>query len=393
MNYEPLRVLQVTDSLHFGGGERHVVELSTALVRRGYSVTVACSVRGGLWDALPAEGVAVRPLMRRLVKRRVSLAYAWKLRRLIRQGGFDIVHSHMYASAVATAVATLGTGVPFVHTEHSEAAWRGWRARLVSRWVYRRATRMIAVTGIIRERMTAQDAAPPGRVGVIPGTVQLLQIDRTDALARLPGKLWGKRLVGVVARLMPEKGVATFVEAAARLALGLPGVEFIIVGDGPLRPELEALSERLGSPVHFLGFRPDARSLISLLDVLAVPSVSEGTPLVILEALSSSVPVVATRVGGIPEQLRHGVDGLLVPPSDPVELAEALSRVLTDVPLAKRLGESGPLAVASRFSHDEMVRQTIGVYVAALGKSQPAVSPAPQPGPACPPGVRATSIP
>ncbi|MDQ3943130.1 MAG: glycosyltransferase family 4 protein, partial [Actinomycetota bacterium] len=121
----PIRLLLVVDSLEVGGAERHVVDLAVMLAREGYEVMVACSVAGGLSEALGEANVPVRPLLDTLVKRRVSVAFARELRRLIREERFDLVHAHIYASATAAAIAVLGTGVPLLVTEHTEALWQG----------------------------------------------------------------------------------------------------------------------------------------------------------------------------------------------------------------------------------------------------------------------------
>jgi glycosyltransferase involved in cell wall biosynthesis len=120
--------LLVTDSLDVGGAERYVVDLAVALRGKGYEVAVACSVAGALSDPLDRSKIPVRPLLRRLVKRRTSMAFAWKLRRLLKAERFDLVHAHVYASAAAAAIATSGTGVPLVITEHTEGPWRTRRA-------------------------------------------------------------------------------------------------------------------------------------------------------------------------------------------------------------------------------------------------------------------------
>jgi glycosyltransferase involved in cell wall biosynthesis len=180
---------------------------------------------------------------------------------------------------------------------------------------------------------------------------------------------WGKGpLIGRVARLQPEKGIDTFLRAAARVAPLFPEASFLVVGDGPLMEELVALSERLGlgRRVHFLGYRSDARAIIGLLDVLVVSSLSDGAPLVVLEAMGAGVPVVASAVGGIPEQIRHDGEGLLVPPGDPVALSDALLCLLRDPAYARRLGEAGRRRAVSEFGYAILLRRVEAVYRAAL---------------------------
>ena len=360
-------MLLVVDSLETGGAERQVVDLAVALRRKGYEVAVACSVAGELSDVLGDAGIPVHPLLRRLVKRRLSVAYAWRLRRLLRRERFDLVHAHIYASTTAAAIATLGTGVPLVITEHTEASWQGWRARWISRWVYRQAKHIIAVSTPIERRLIERDGLSPDRITVIPNAVVPSSEVRSDAHPALPAGL--RPLVGVVARLQREKGVANFLEAAARVAPLLPEAHFVIAGDGPLRQELEILAENLGlkSRIRFLGFRSDASALIESMDVLVVPSLTEGSPLVTLEAMAAGVPVVASAVGGIPDQIRHDKEGLLVPPGDTEALGEALLDLLRDPDRARRLGEAGRNRAASQFNHETMVHRIEDVYHTVLG--------------------------
>jgi glycosyltransferase involved in cell wall biosynthesis len=363
----PVRLLLVVDSLEVGGAERHVVDLAVALAREGYEATVACSIAGELSEPLEEANVPVRPLLDKLVKRRVSVAFARELRRLIKEERFDLVHAHIYASAAAAAIATLGLGVPLVITEHTEALWQGRRERWTSRRIYRRAQHIIAVSSAIRQRLIERDAVPQERITVIHNAV----IPAPDAPpSALPDDLREGPLVGVVARLQPEKGVADFLKAAARVSAAFPEARFLVAGDGPLREELFALAEHLGvgERVRFLGYRADARALIGLLDVLVVPSLTEGAPLIVLEAMAAGIPVVASAVGGIPDQIRHDKEGLLVPAGDPAALGDALLELLQDPARARSLGEAGRLRADSEVSHATMVRRIEAVYRAALGR-------------------------
>lgn len=364
----PIRLLLVVDSLDVGGAERHVVDLAVALRRKGYEVTVACSTIGALSGVLAEASIPVRALLHRPVKRRLSAAFAHRLRRLVKEGRFDLVHAHVYASATAAAVATTGTGVPLVITEHTEAPWRGRRALWISRWLYRRAEHVIAVSSAIQRRLIVTDDVPPARINVIPNAVSPVASTPPVDPPALPIELREGPLVGVIARLQPEKGVAAFLKAAARVSSLFPKAHFLVVGDGPLRQELLTLAKRLGvrERVHFLGFRPDARTIIEYLDVLVVPSLSEGSPLVVLEGMAAGVPVVASAVGGIPDQIRHEREGLLIPPGDPAALDDALLNLLRDPAHARSLGEAGRRRAASEFGYATMVRRIEAVYRAAL---------------------------
>lgn len=376
---EAVRLLLVVDSLEVGGAERHVVDLAAALRRKGHEVAVACSAAGELSDLLGAANVPLRVLLDRLVKRRVSVTYTRRLRRLVKEQRFDLVHAHIYASAAASALATLGTGVPLVVTEHTEGAWQGRRAHLVSRLIYRRARRMIAVSSPIRERLIERDGVHPKKISLIPNAVIPASDTNPGASGALPDEWQEGPLIGAVARLQPEKGISNLLKAAARVSPSCPEARFLIIGDGPLREELLRLADRLGlrERVRFLGHRADARALIGLLDVLVVPSLTEGTPLIVLEAMAAGVPVVASAVGGIPDQVRQDKEGLLVPPDDTAALGDALLELLQDPEAARLLGEAGRQRADSGFAHAAMVRKTEAVYQAALGRP-PAQSAAPE---------------
>lgn len=361
------RLLLVVDSLDVGGAERHVVDLALALRRVGHEVTVACSVAGALSELLAEADVPVRTLMDQLVKRHVSLAYARGLARLVREERFDLVHAHIYASEAAAAIATLGTDIPLVVTQHTEALWQNRRTRLVNQRFCRRAARVIAVSDAVQRRLVERDNIPPEKITMIPNAVPAASEARC-AVQPLPDEWREGPLVGVVARLHPDKGVANFLKAASRVAPLFPKARFIVAGDGPLREELEGLVRRLGlGNAHFLGFRADSRALTGMLDILVVPSLTEGAPLVVLEAMAAGIPVVATAVGGIPDQIRHGEEGLLVPPRDPVALGDALLKLLRNPDLAQRMGNAGLRRTAIEFSHAKMVARVEAVYHAALG--------------------------
>ena len=359
-NRQRLRVLCVADSLDVGGAEHHVVGLASALLEAGHEVVLACSIEGSLATTARQSGVQVRPLLQRLVKRRVSPSYARALKKLLAEHDFDLVHAHMYASAAAAALATRHRSEPLVLTEHSQAAWRGRTARLCSRLLYRRAARIIAVSDQIRRRLIDQDCVPDTRIDVIPNALPKLE---REPFASVPHERPGP-VVGVVARLQPEKGVVYVLRAATQVVKHQPRARFVIVGDGPERARLTNLAAQLGLAAHviFLGFRPDATSMIPSFDVLAVPSLSEGTPLVVLEGMAAGVPLVASAVGGIPEQVRHGEQGLLVPPQNPDALAQALLAVLGDRALGQRLGAAGRARVATHYAYPAMLRRTLAVY-------------------------------
>jgi glycosyltransferase involved in cell wall biosynthesis len=361
----------VVDSLHAGGGaERYVVDLARELRRRRFDVAVACSVTGLLRAELTAAGIPVHGLSDHLAKRRFDLRYALSLRDLVRAGRFDLVHAHVYASIAAAAFATAGTATPLVVTEHTEAPWRGLGARLASRLAYRRAARVTTVSEAIRDAIVDDFGEPSRKVTFVRNAVAPHDGSRPAALPR-SCQDDDALLIGRVARLQPEKGMEVFVDAAARLAPDWPRAQFLVIGDGPLRRPLERQAEQLGvgDRVHFLGYRRDGRALIANLDVLAISSHSDGSPLAILEAMAAGVPVVASETGGIPDQVRDGVDGLLVSPGDPAALAGALESLLRDEDRIRAMGAAAQRHAEVEFGYPLMVDRIERVYSSAAARA------------------------
>jgi glycosyltransferase involved in cell wall biosynthesis len=359
-------VLLVVDSLDGGGGaERHVSDLAIALSDRGHAVKVACSSGGELAAGLSRAGVPVFTWGERVVKRRLSFGYAAWLHGLLAEAPVEIVHAHLFASATAAAAAAADVDVPFVLTDHTEGPWRGATARWLSRLAYRRADAVIAVSSAIERQLVDGYSVPPERVSMVLPVPPARQAPGW----RRPRHGRHRPLVGRVARLQPEKGCDVFVRAAARVAEEVPNARFVLIGSGPLRGALATLTHRLGigGRVELLGYRPDARALIGALDLLAVSSLSDGSPLVVVEAMAAGVPIVATAVGGIPDQLHHGREGLLVPPGDPAALAAAMTTVLRDPRGAARMGAAGRHRAAD-LRHDRMVGAIEGVYRAARAR-------------------------
>jgi glycosyltransferase involved in cell wall biosynthesis len=361
----------VTDSLQPGGAERHVVDLATALARRGHDVTIACSTGGALQRDAEIGGVRVEPLMDKLVKRRYSAAFARRLGTLVTSGEFDLVHAHVYASTSAAAEAVAGVAVPLVITEHTEAPWRGLQERSVSRATYARADHILAVSTAIRTQLLREFGVPARKASYVPNAI--VALSEPQLAQPLPSGCDHARLVGRVARLQPEKGIEVFLRAAAALAPRAPDVRFLVVGAGPVRGRLETLCRRLAitDRVYFLGHRPDARAIIATLDILVVSSLNDGSPLVVLEAMASATPILASRTGGIPDQLRDGVDGLLVTPGSARALATAMERLLGDPDGARLLAASARRRVRSRFRYDTMLGAVERTYRIALERRAP----------------------
>ena len=322
-----LKVVHVCDSFEIGGAQKHVIGLAAATQQLGVRCYLAVATDGPFRELAVEARLPHRVFGLSSVRRRYSTRYVEAIRTYLDQVGADVVHGHIFASAVAAAEAAQAVGVPFVVTQHSLARWRTQRDLVRVAQAYRRAALIIAVSVEIADAVCAIEPTASQRVIVMPNVPLPTPDPLSDSGFRLPPR----PRVLCAARLVPEKDVRTLLAALARLASAGRGVSGVVVGDGPQRAELEreAIALGIAHMVDFVGPMILTQRHIRAFDVVAVPSVSEGSPLIVLEARAAGVPIVATAVGGIPSLIRDRVEALLVPPQDPDALANAIADVLS----------------------------------------------------------------
>jgi len=192
--------------------------------------------------------------------------------------------------------------------------------------------------------------------------------DDSEHLRRDLGVSTEAMLVGMVAFLAPQRGVREFIRAAHSVVRAAPSVQFVLVGDGPMREEAEALRRelRLDDHLRLVGEVDSTRDLISSFDILVVASLSEGSSVVAMEAMVAGKPVVATNVGGLPEVVADGETGIIVEPGNSAALADAIVRLVGDPQKTAQIGEKGRQRAATKFNIDDMVERTKGVYADCL---------------------------
>jgi glycosyltransferase involved in cell wall biosynthesis len=247
---------------------------------------------------------------------------------------------------------------------HPRAAQPAYRALT---WLGNRATDLvIANSEAVRRHAVHAEGIASERVVIIPNGVDLQRFGGgpDPSLRASLGLDAGAPLVGVTANLLDYKGHGYFLDAWRSVRRADPRAQALLIGDGPLREELEGRIRALdlGGSVRLLGSRPDVPALLALVDLVAHPSLEEGFPNAVLEAMAAGKPVVATAVGGTPEAVVHGETGLLVPARDSGALAEAMTRVLACPAEARALGEAGRRRVAERFGLAAMVRRHEALY-------------------------------
>ncbi|MEM9414381.1 MAG: glycosyltransferase [Planctomycetota bacterium] len=341
---------------------------------------------GPLGEQLRSEGFEVVELHRRPgVDRRAMRA----VRAAVRAHGIGLLHAHQYtpffyASTGRGPLPFRGRRIPILFTEHGRHTpdRRSTKRVLANKLLLAKHDRVTAVSGFVRQALIDNEAISAGRIetiynGIDPGPQPPEAVDGIDAARAAAREAFGvdadAPVVVQAARFHPVKDHATALRAW-RLVLEargdtLPGARLVFLGDGPLRGELEALSEQLGiaEAVRFVGRVPDVRALLPGADVAMLSSLSEGLSVSLLEAMAASLPVVATDVGGNPELVVEGETGLLAPRGDAEALAMHLTALLSDPPRRQTLGSAGRARLLQHFTAEQMHTAYAQHYDALLG--------------------------
>jgi glycosyltransferase involved in cell wall biosynthesis len=384
-----VKIVRVLTRMNIGGPTIHAVLLTAGLNGgRFRSVLVAGEVQpeeGDMSDLANAHGV---PLLRipglgRSIRLRDDVRALWRLYCLLRRERPDVLHTHMAKAGTLARFAGWLAGVPVrVHTYHGHvldgyfSPLQSRLAALAERMLARLSSAVVVVSPAVRHDLVERfHIAPSEKTVVVSLGFDLspyLSSHRKDAILRRSlGLAADTPLVGIVGRMVPVKNHALFLEAAREVHRHRPQVHFVLVGGGELQPELRRLAEQLGlrEVVHFVGWQRQMERVYPDLDALVLTSKNEGTPVVLIEAMACGVPVVATRVGGVPDVVEHGRTGLLVPANDVEGVASAVLDLLEDRRQAQRLGRAGRESVRERFSVQRLLRDTEALYERLLMQS------------------------
>ncbi len=372
----PLKVLHICHSLHTGGLERIVVEMVRRGPEHGFTSQVATLSPGGELAAL------VEKLGGRWCSLDKRAGLDWRLvgriRKLARRMDADLLHAHNEGAGLYAGLAGRLGGRPVLCTRHGlsfGAGSRGAWLRRAAGWLCRRT---VCVGRDVLRLAREKDHLPASRLALIPNGVDC-EVFAPDPAARdrLRSELGvepGQPVVISVGRLAPEKDYGLLLAAMAVMEKGgrAAGAQalLLLVGQGPERPGLEKLAGELGlgSRVRFLGDRRDVPALLNAADVFALSSLSEGVPMALLEAMSCGLPVAATAVGGVPEVVEHGRNGLLVHRREAADLAQALSQLLDEPDRARELGRAARERVLEHFSLEAMLGAYAALYRGLAGK-------------------------
>ncbi|MCK4413482.1 MAG: glycosyltransferase [Candidatus Eisenbacteria sp.] len=361
------RVIHLIKATGIAGAERHLLDLLPELRARECDARLLVLVEPreplpGFLDAAHERGVPAESLV---IRGDCDVGLWARLVRHFRRERPTIVHTHLIHADFHGIPAARHARVPTVVTTRHDGNdfRRRLPIRIVNRWLWRRVDAGIAASHALqRFSRDVEGARVPIRV--IHHGIAAIPPEDPGAVRAALGLARDALVVGIVSRLTEQKGVADGIDAFAAVASSNPQASLLIAGDGPARRSLERHAEALGprARVRFLGWRTDSRAVIAALDLLIAPSLREGFGLGVLEAMARGVPVLATRVGGIPEIVIDGETGLLVPPADPRALAGGLGRLLADPALRTQLGAAGLDRARGYFSLERMADQTLAVY-------------------------------
>jgi glycosyltransferase involved in cell wall biosynthesis len=385
-----IRLLKFLTLFGIGGTERQVVNLIRMLDRTRFTPAFGCLKRWGhfLGDIEQQQiPVAEYPISKLYMPS--TFRQQLRLARDMRRDGIQIFHSYNFYANVFAVPAARMAGVPVVIASIRDTGLGITPAKLrLHNMVCRLADCVLVNAEAVRQWLIDMGHRPE-KITVIHNGLDPSAFAQPQGGAQVRRELdlpAEAPLVVVLARLVPSKGIESFIEAAAAVNRRFPDVRFLIVGDlhahnaeggivrdGSYMETLRGLAARLGvgERVIFTGFRSDVSELLSQAAVSVLPSLSgEGLPNALMESMAAGVPVVATRVGGSAEVVgEDGSAGIMVPPRDPQALSEAMIAVLEDGELARRLGQSARQRMRERFSLEHMVRQTENLYAGMLDRS------------------------
>ncbi len=384
MDYPPVRLFAIIAASGAGGAEEVFASLLRKLDSERFEITVACHGEGILLPEFRRHARAVWSMDLLRVGRPATVR---RLVRLIRETRSQIVHTHLWTADVLGGLAARCAGVP--HKVSSVAGSyflpigvEGWRRRRrlamsrTYRGVYRWFDRVIAPSAFVATDLVHRPgwSVPPRKLRVIHNGVDLARVDRAIAAGAAdnsPRLAEMRCVIATVANFYAIKGHECLLRAMPAVVARCPGVQLVLAGRGDTRREMEQLADRLGlgSRVSFRGEVGSALELMRDADLVVLPSLSEGLPITLLEAMAMGRPVVATRTGGIPEVVDHGTTGTLVPPRDPDALSRAIIEALLDPARVARMARHASTVVREHFSADRMVRETAALYDALVGRS------------------------
>jgi glycosyltransferase involved in cell wall biosynthesis len=367
-----LRILQVVDGFRLGGAEKKLWELIANLDKQKFEILLAnIGPTGALEEQFRQLGIEIFQFPRRFA---FDLLPVWQLRRLMRQRRIDVVQTTLLWADVVGALAAGLAGVPLILSwetvsHEGDPFHNNFQRRVGYRLAMKFVDVIVPVSEEIKRSLIRRRRIPESKIRVIRYGVDLEKFhpngrDLAQAKRQELGVAADAIVIGIFGRLETPKGHRFFIEAFPEVVKRYPQVRAIFVGDGALRQELETAVRQLGISeyVKFLGFRDDVNEILNTVDLFVMPSISEGLPNAVLEAMACEKPVIASAVGGIPEVVHHGENGYLTPPGDARALREILLQCLADRRHWQKLARCARQTVESGFSLRQQIADFQSIF-------------------------------
>lgn len=374
-----INLLQVVNGFAIGGGELKLLELVKELTRKrsGKFNVVVCSVgQGGpLQPQFEALGIPVYVIEK---KNKFDITQVFRLCKIIKSEKIDIVQTTLFYADVIGALAAKLTGVDAVVSWDTvshppDSIENKLRHKLSYQFCMKFVKKIVAVSGAVKNFLMEERSITPDKIDIIHYGIDLNLFKSTNGFINLGkkeelGVSKEKIIIGTVARLEEQKGHKYLIQAAPEIIKKFPEVMFVFAGDGTHRTELESQVKELGlnENFQFLGFRQDVKELLYTFDIFVLPSLFEGLPNVVLEAMASSRPVVASAVDGTPEVIVHEKSGLLVPPKSPEALSKAILNLLEREDQGETVGRMARARIEEAFSFEMQFEKFENTYDSLL---------------------------
>ena len=370
------RLTHIISAAGVGGGERQLLSLARYLHGSEFHFNFILPERGSFCDELEQAGLTYNIVA---MQSKFSIGARRAIGTILRKSGTDLVHCHGARANWYGRTAAKGAGVGktfcTVHNSLKNYPYSAWRRRLyvtLERQTTKLVTQWIAVSDAIRQDLIEYYQLPPEKIEVVANGIDLkdLQVQRNREEVRRELRIEAKTFVLLeVARMTNQKGHCFLLEAVSRILHTFPNIRCVLAGDGPTRPLLERQAKQLGIEqyVDFLGFRSDIADLLCAADLYVLPSLSEGMPMGILEAMALRCPVVASAVDGVPEVVQDGINGRLVAATDVSALTRVLEELAVDPDMRTRLAQKGWETVQRHFTAERMAHRVGSLYRTCLG--------------------------
>jgi glycosyltransferase involved in cell wall biosynthesis len=373
------KLLFIIDNLQFGGGERVFAQIINGLPPEKYEIFLASKPSDEFYQAIHNNRVRFFPIN---FSKRINLPLIPKLSKIIKENKIEIVHGQgARAEFYARLANRLAGSAKYISTiampvdGFDVGSLRKKSYRLFDSQSERFVDRFLVVSDMLKNMMINGHGIRPENVVRIYNGIELdhySPINKDSQRNKIideSGLDQNTILIGAIGRLVWQKGFEYLIESIPLTVKDLPNLRILLIGDGPLRERLGALAERLDvtSNVIFAGFRSDIKEILSSIDILVIPSLLEGFPVITLEGMAMAKPIIATNIDGIKEQIIDGKSGILIPPRDPNAIANAIIKLTNNKNLAENIGLAARKRVEEEFTVGKMVAETEKVYSSVLG--------------------------